>query len=341
VSRAVTASRSLRPVRGIVGLLAATLLVAGCGGSDEPTEAAAKTAALGSCDYQRGTASDAVTVKGEFGQKVTPTFKTPLVTTSLRRTVLTKGTGAVSKKGDNVTASISLFNGKDGKLITVFRTPIGVGTGTAPLGFDAGVSCVPLGSRVVTTARGKDFLAGGADTATIKAADTLVIVTDVEVATPNVTAESLRPTRTTKLPKVTFSKKGVPTLAKLTGTPPAGYEVQVLRQGKGKKIKAGETVTFDYQGTSWDSGQVFDSSYERGETTAYRTDQVVPGFGAAMIGQRAGTRLVVTIPPKYGYGNGIKVKTDTGQLSSDELIGQTLVFVLDLKSSKITPTAAE
>lgn len=325
------------PVRGAVAVVAATLLLAGCGGSDKPTEAPAKTAALGSCDYQRGTASDAVTVKGDFGQTVTPTFKTPLVTSSLRRTVLTKGTGAVTKKGDNVTASISLFNGKDGKLITAVRTPIGVGSATTPLGFDPGLSCVPLGSRVVTTALGKDFLAGGADTEAVKAADTLVIVTDVEVLTPSVTADSLHPKVSKTLPKVTFSKKGVPTLAKLTGTPSPDYALQVLRKGTGKKIKSGETVTFNYQGTSWDSGQLFDSSYERGSATDVRTDQVVPGLGAAMIGQRVGTRLVVSIPPQYGYGLGIKVKTATGQLSSDELIGQTMVFVVELKGAKVTP----
>ncbi|MCZ4498534.1 MAG: hypothetical protein JWQ74_1087 [Marmoricola sp.] len=333
-------SRLLAPVALVA---ASALVLTGCGGGDDkPTDKPAKAAALGSCDYQSGAASDAVKVTGTFGQKVTPTFTKPLTTTSLRRTVLTKGTGAVTKKGDNVSASISLFNGKDGKQVNVVRTPVAIGDASLPAWVDAGVSCVPIGSRVVTTALGKDVLGGSADTDTIKATDTIVIVTDVVVATVKATADSIKPGRTTALPKVTFGKSGKPTLAKLTGTPPADYQLQILRKGTGAKVKAGDTVTVNYQGTSWDSNQVFDSSWDKGRAPAsFRTDQVVPGFGAALIGQKAGTRLIVTIPPKYGYGDGIIVKTDDGKISSDELVGQTMVFVVDIQSTKATPAGAQ
>jgi peptidylprolyl isomerase len=61
------------------------------------------------------------------------------------------------------------------------------------------------------------------------------------------------------------------------------------------------------------------------------TDQVVEGFGAALVGQKVGTRLVVTIPPEYAYG-----EKGAGSDSSG-LAGQTLVFVIDIQKTAATP----
>jgi peptidylprolyl isomerase len=88
-------------------------------------------------------------------------------------------------------------------------------------------------------------------------------------------------------------------------------------------VKSGDTVTLDYQGTSWDTGKIFDQSYGKQPAT-FTTDGVVEGFGAALVGQKVGTRLIVSIPPKYAYG-----EKGAGQ----QLSGQTLVFVLEIKSS--------
>jgi FKBP-type peptidyl-prolyl cis-trans isomerase len=130
-------------------------------------------------------------------------------------------------------------------------------------------------------------------------------------------------------PTVKFNAKGKPKLT-LPGTkPPADLLLKVLKPGTGDVVKAGDTVTLDYQGTSWDTGKIFDQSYGK-QPASFATDQVVEGFGAALVGQKVGTKLVVSIPPKYAYG-----EKGAGQ----QLSGQTLVFVIDIQ--KTAATAAQ
>jgi peptidylprolyl isomerase len=129
---------------------------------------------------------------------------------------------------------------------------------------------------------------------------------------------------------VTFTG-GKPTLKLPGGKPPTALLLKVLRPGKGEVVKDGDTVTLDYQGTSWDTKKIFDQSYGK-QPASFATDQVVEGFGAALVGQKVGTRLVVSIPPKYGYGE----KTPE---NTSELAGQTLVFVIEIK--KTAATAAQ
>ena len=51
---------------------------------------------------------------------------------------------------------------------------------------------------------------------------------------------------------------------------------------------------------------------------------MVQGFGAALVGQKVGSRVIVTMPPKFGYGE--------GTVNENDLVGQTLVFVIDIIS---------
>jgi FKBP-type peptidyl-prolyl cis-trans isomerase len=59
---------------------------------------------------------------------------------------------------------------------------------------------------------------------------------------------------------------------------------------------------------------------------------VVQGFGAALVGQKVGTRLVVSIPPKYGYGT-------TGNTQAGIKGTDTIVFVIEIQ--KTAATAAQ
>jgi peptidylprolyl isomerase len=83
-------------------------------------------------------------------------------------------------------------------------------------------------------------------------------------------------------------------------------------------------VTVNYQGTSWNTKKIFDQSYGKAPAT-FTTDGVVAGFGAALVGQKVGSRLIVTIPPKYGYGE--------GKIGSGQLVGETLVFVIEIQNT--------
>lgn len=113
------------------------------------------------------------------------------------------------------------------------------------------------------------------------------------------------------------------TTASAYGPPPSELVLKVIKPGTGETVKSGDPVTVDYQGTNWTNGQVFDQSYGRGAAT-FETDGVVPGFGAALVGQKVGAQVVVGIPPEFGYGS-------AGQSGAGIAGTDTLVFVIEVK----------
>jgi peptidylprolyl isomerase len=326
-------SRRLVPV----ALLAASaLLLTGCGSdgkakdktsstasSSPSASASATTDANGCTTYSPGKVSDGVKVAGDVGKAQNATFTTPLTATGLERTVLTKGTGAVTTPGQKVDALISIYLGKDGKALGSQQVSLTVGDASMIKAFSAGIDCVPIGSRVVVAAPAKDMYGDqGNSQLGISATDSLVIVTDVIGVHKPLVPQAWK----TGVPKVTFDAQGKPTVKLPKTAPPKQLMLKVLRPGTGDVVKSGDTVTLDYQGTSWDTGKIFDQSYGK-QPASFATDQVVEGFGAALVGQKVGTRLIVTIPPKYAYG-----EKGAGSDSSG-LAGQTLVFVIDIQKT--------
>lgn len=284
--------------------------------------ASASTDANGCTSYSSGSTSEGVKVSGDFGKTQTATFKTPLAATTIQRTLVTKGTGEVTKAGETVDTLVSVYLGKDGKALGSQPVSLTVGDASMIKAFLAGVDCVPVGSRVVVTAPAKDMYGPQGNTQLgISADDTLVIVTDVIGQKKQVVPQAWK----TGVPKVTFDAKGKPTVELPKAKPPKQLLLKVLKPGSGDVVKAGDTVTLDYQGTSWNTGKIFDQSYGK-QPASFATNQVVEGFGAALVGQKVGTRLIVSIPPQYAYG------TDKANDQSG-LAGQTLVFVIDIQKT--------
>jgi len=320
-------SLSTRRMAPVAVLVSAALLVSGCGGSDgkkasgKPTKSA--TPSAGSCDYSSGDTSDAVKVTGDFGKTLKGDFKTPLKASGLQRTVITKGDGKTTAVGDNLDVEVSAFLGSTGKSLTSEPAKFKVGDSGLPAAFDASISCVPIGSRVAVTVPAKDIYGdAGNPQLGISASETLIIVTDVIGK-----VKPLKPAAWNDAPTVTFGKNGTPKVT-LTGKPDPDLKLKVLKEGTGAVVQSGDSVTVNYQGTSWNTKKIFDQSYGKAPAT-FTTDGVVAGFGAALVGQKVGTRLIVTIPPKYGYGE--------GKVNAKDLVGQTLVFVIEIQN---TSTAA-
>ncbi|GAA5509075.1 putative FKBP-type peptidyl-prolyl cis-trans isomerase [Novipirellula caenicola] len=81
----------------------------------------------------------------------------------------------------------------------------------------------------------------------------------------------------------------------------SGLKYRILRKSDGKKPKADSTVTVHYRG--WlNSGKVFDSSYERGETTTFPLQNVIAGWteGLQLVGE--GGMIELAMPSRLGYG---------------------------------------
>lgn len=313
-------NRALR--RGAPVALAATaaLVLAGCAGGSEPD--ATETPAAAECmDLSSGSLSDGVEVTGDFGSAPTATFTIPLEAEELERTIAIEGDGDETVDGDPVNAIVSAFSGTSGEQVFSQPATITVGDDSVFEAFLAGIDCVPTGTRTVTVAPASTLYGEeGNETIGVAPGETLVIVVDVvEVQ------EALKPAEWTEnVPEVQFGEDDAPPTLTLPDTPPpAEYMLKVLEEGDGAEVQQGDNVTLHYQGTSWDTREVFDQSYG-GEPAQFATDQVIQGFGSALVGQKVGTKLIVTIPPEYAYG------TDA---AGGELAGQTLVFLVEIEDT--------
>ena len=92
----------------------------------------------------------------------------------------------------------------------------------------------------------------------------------------------------------------LPSDADLTVTA-SGLRYAVSREGTGKSPGARDRVTVHYAGWLLD-GTPFDSSYARGQSIAFRLDEVIPGWTEGVQLMREGGIAKFVIPPGLAYG---------------------------------------
>ncbi|MCQ2252587.1 MAG: FKBP-type peptidyl-prolyl cis-trans isomerase [Bacteroidales bacterium] len=100
------------------------------------------------------------------------------------------------------------------------------------------------------------------------------------------------------------NKKFIEDISRQEGVLPLGNDVyyKVLESGEGKgEVKFNSVVTCHYRGRRID-GYVFDSSFERPIPEAFRCNELIPGFSAALMKMHIGDRWEVYIPYTEAYG---------------------------------------
>ncbi len=105
---------------------------------------------------------------------------------------------------------------------------------------------------------------------------------------------------------------------------PEDLGVQVLVQGDGETVSAGDSIEVNYYGQVW-TGRMFDNSYDRGSSISFPigVGAVIGGWDDGLVGQQVGSRVLLSIPPHLGYGPG-------GMPAAGIRGGDTLVFVVDI-----------
>ena len=138
----------------------------------------------------------------------------------------------------------------------------------------------------------------------------------------------------TPLPTVSGSYGDKPGLSFPGADPSTTEQVKVLREGTGPTVGKGDLLVADYFGQIW-KGAVFDNSYDRGAAADFPigVGKVVPGWDDLLVGVKAGSRILMTLPPDKGYG--ASGNTQAGIKGTD-----TLVFVVDIIGSYSDKAAA-
>lgn len=321
-----------------LSVVVATVLAVGvlgaCAGTPDPTPTATATTAgpLGGPNDQK--VLDGITVTGG-GDQTPPTVTLatmPVSVGSTSRRILQPGTGPLSTADSRVKTELTLVRGQDGKQLNTTY-----GQGGAPTfvlsdtktirGLISGLTGVQGGSRVLLVIPpAEGFGADGSTDLGVSGTDNLVLVADVAaVSTPLKHAEGTDVSPAAGLPTVTFDPTNGPTVTVPTGaTPPTDTVVQPLVKGSGPALAAGQTVLVHYTGVLWKDGSVFDSSWTRGTPFSFplAKSQVITAWDKGLVGVTVGSRVLLVVPPKEGYG-------DAG--SPPKIAGtDTLVFVIDV-----------
>jgi FKBP-type peptidyl-prolyl cis-trans isomerase 2 len=277
-------------------------------------------------------------VTGAFGKSLS--VKAPGDKAPVKRQVkeLVQGSGKAVANGDLVVAQLVAYKwaakggGKEQLNTYGKKQPIvgqsGQLTGLSPL--DKALIGRKAGTRLVMTLPYGDVGDQIAQSLQLAKKDDLVVAVDVlGTFAKNASAQGTpQKLDDPKLPTVTGGAGVAPTVKIPDSDAPGTLQVKTLIQGNGPVVAKGQTLVAQYHGVLWRGGKVFDSSWQRGAPASFPigVKQVIPGWDTGLVGQKAGSRVLLVVPPKDGYGS--KGSPQGGIKGTD-----TLVFVVDVLGS--------
>lgn len=293
---------------------------------------------LSACGDDSGEATDegSVTVSGEFGSLPKVDYDGRVTRTETKVDVVSEGNGETVGEGDSVMAHYYLGNGYLGEEAANTWAPAQAGQPATPQVLSLGEDTIPalekalvdhkVGSRVVVEAKPDDaYGEQGNPNLYIDSGDSVVFVVDI-MAKLEPEIEN-KPDQAAGRPLLKFAK-GKPSgfdFSKAPSQAPMLRKV-VLQQGQGAPVKKGDDLAMRYLGSVWGTKDTFDENYSK-EISPFRigTGQLIKAWDQLLVGEKAGSRVMLIVPSEFGYGEkgqGKKIKP-----------GDDLVFVVDVLGS--------
>jgi peptidylprolyl isomerase len=118
-----------------------------------------------------------------------------------------------------------------------------------------------------------------------------------------------------------MTDKTKPEIDFIEGPAPTELATSDIEVGDGAEATPGARVTVHYVGVDFETGEEFDSSWNRGESIEFPLNGLVRGWQEGIPGMKVGGRRQLVCPPEWAYG-------PAG--GGHRLSGRTLVFVIDL-----------
>jgi peptidylprolyl isomerase len=328
--------RLRRPTAALVPLLLIPALAA-CGGNSNKSAGDS-----GSTNSSASAAAglSAVSFTGDVGKSLTATWHNKIATpkTTTVKT-LVKGTGDAIASGDSVSTYLWIGDGTTKKVAysdyTNGASEAIPNNGQLSEVFTKLFANATYGSRVAAVTTAADLFGSSSGSAQlgIGSDDNLVIVADFVKKAPTSPTPSdakAHDVPAGKLPKV-LSTKGKPSGLDWTGIakPALTTPVQraVLKEGNGAVVKSTDMVTVNYLGETYQAKKPFDESYSQKPFTQSLSG-LIQGWKIGLTGVKVGSRVLLQIPPAYGYD---------AQGSGSTIPGNaTLWFVIDVLKTKST-----
>jgi peptidylprolyl isomerase len=273
---------------------------------------------------------DAATVSGDFGKAPTVEWKGEMTASDVIAKTLVTGDGPTLKDGDKVLANVWIGNGYTQQMAySTYDSQAQV------LTFDKKSLSEPflkslqdqtVGSRVAVTASATAmFGEAGNPQLQIGNKDTVLVIVDL-MSTVLPGPEGDEQAAPSWVPNI-IVKKEVPKAFGFAGTPPPTKDLRMatLIEGKGAPVEKGQLIVVNYIGQVYGGKLPFDGSYASGTplTQKIGVGSLVKGWDEKLVGVPIGSRVVLAIPPKWGYGD--KGNKGAGIKGTD-----TLYFVVDV-----------
>jgi FKBP-type peptidyl-prolyl cis-trans isomerase len=308
--------------------LLACVVLAGCGSSKASSSSSSPSASSSAAGV-----NSSVTASGLFGKAPKVSIPKAKPGSQLAVRTLIQGSGAPLTKADALAANFVLYfwSGTTSSLkaSTYTSNPTVIG-GTMLPGLETALIGKKVGSRVLAVIPPtQGYGTSGNSQLGITGTTTLVFVIDVLKSyadTASATGTQLS-TGGGNLPTVSGKAASAPTLTFPSTSPPSTLIAKTLIKGSGAKVTKGEYVIAQYVGYIWRTKKVFGSSWSTGSPFGFvlgaSPEQVIPGWDTGLAGQTVGSRVLLSIPPKDGYGT-------TGASSAGIKGTDTLEFVVDI-----------
>lgn len=160
----------------------------------------------------------------------------------------------------------------------------------------------------------------GTQDGSIAPGDSLIFVVDILSASfDEATGEPVAPAA--GLPAVTL-KDGKPEIAIPAGAKaPTELQIQPLIKGTGAPVATDSTVSVKYRSWNFADGALLEDAWQ---AQAGPLPKLIQGWQKGLVGQPAGSRVLLVVPPAQAYPDGRPSATPS--LAPD----QTLVYVIDI-----------
>ncbi|MBA3265660.1 MAG: FKBP-type peptidyl-prolyl cis-trans isomerase [Nocardioidaceae bacterium] len=258
---------------------------------------------------KEATISD-VTVTGSPKEKPTVEFKAPISFAETAGEVIAAGNGEGDAVEPDSTVTVHYVgtNASDGaEFVSSWdKKPVTFGLSEVINGLAEGLRGAHAGDRVLLAIASVDGFDPNGNGTTVRKGDSLVFVVDVlDVMTPLDMATGKEMTAPDTVPTLTYDDEEQPKEFVATKTTPKSVDelgVYPILKGEGPKVKKTQTLTVEYLGQIYPDGKVFDESWSAEDSRTFQLDQVIAGWTQGLAGQTVGSRVILVIPSKLGYG---------------------------------------
>ncbi|WP_240471061.1 FKBP-type peptidyl-prolyl cis-trans isomerase [Schaalia suimastitidis] len=239
-----------------------------------------------------------VEVSGRVGAIPVVNITQTLNVTDVKRHVDTVGDGREITEGSPVLVSVTAFDGSSGAILSPDGRPqLTVGTASAEgLGPELAEAVIghTEGSRIIYVRPVSQEARAEGATSNIE-----IDVVDILYSVARGTAVDV----STGPLDVTLGAEGP--VIRHGDEAPTQTTVQTLLRGDGQQVKADDRIVMQFIVTGWSDQIERDSTWRTGIPMVLRLDQAMPGLRQAVVDQRVGSRLAITIPADQATGDDI------------------------------------